>query len=237
MLQPDERVVMISGASRGIGLAMASRLHNEGYRLSLGGRNIDALTSVVDGWQGPTISCHYFDASDANSQRVWVEECVETHGQLDGLINNAGAIRPFSLTDFDEAGLDEMWEINVKAPARLTSLVYPHLKAAPTGRVINIASLSGKRVRGGFEPGYAMTKHAVIALTHATRQQWWDDGIRATAICPTWVATDMIAGKDFGAEPIIEPDDLAEVIALVLSLPNNMTVAEMALNCRLEDLY
>ena len=226
---------MISGAGRGIGLATAERLHSEGFALSLGARNIEALRAATSGWSGAEITHHHFDALEPDSQTTWVEECVEAHGRLDGLVNNAGVILPFSLTEFDAEGIDGMWEINVKTPARLASLAYPHLKASPNGRLVNIASMSGKRVRGGFEPGYAMTKHAVMALTHATRQQWWDDGIRATAICPSWVETDMIAEVDYGQEPVIAPDDIAALVSLALSLPNHASMAELAINCRQED--
>lgn len=225
---------MISGAARGIGLATARRLNELGYRLSLGARDTAALTDAVAEWDGPEVTCHHFDAYDADSQASWVDETVAAHGQLDGLVNNAGVILPFSLTEFDDAGLDGMWEVNVKTPARLGSLAYPHLKATK-GRIVTIASLSGRRVKNGFEPGYAMTKHAVMALTHATRQSWWDDGIRATAICPSFVETDMISEVDTGDEPIIAPDDVAELVATALALPAHLSVAEMSLNCRRED--
>lgn len=226
---------MISGAGRGIGLATAKRLHGEGFALSLGARNVEALQAATSDWAGATITHHHFDALDPDSQEAWIDGCVEAHGRLDGLVNNAGVILPFSLTDFDAEGIDGMWEVNVKTPARLASLAYPHLKSSPNGRLVNVASMSGKRVRGGFEPGYAMTKHAVMALTNATRQQWWDDGIRATAICPSWVETDMIAEVDYGEEPVIAPDDVAALVSLALSLPNHASMAELAINCRKED--
>jgi len=231
---------MVSGAGRGIGSAIAARLHREGYALSLAARDLPSLQAATEDWSqtgGGAVSCHRFDAFDAESQNEWVADCVAGHGRLDGLVNNAGVIEPFSLTEFDDRGLDAMWEVNVKTPARLASLVYPHLLAADHGRVVNIASMSGKRVRGGFEPGYAMTKHAVMALTHATRQQWWDDGIRATAICPSWVETDMIDGVDYGAEPVIQADDVAALVSTALALPDHVSVAELAINCRREDLY
>ncbi len=235
MLEPMGRTIMISGAARGIGLATARRLHDEGYALSLGARNLNDLRAATSDWSGPEITHHRFDALDDDSQQQWVDECVAAHGRLDGLVNNAGVILPFSLTDFEADGLDGMWEVNVKTPARLASMAYPHLKSSPNGRVVNIASMSAKRVRGGFEPGYAMTKHAVMALTHATRQQWWDDGIRATAICPSWVETDMIAEVDYGEEPVIAPDDIAALVSLALALPNHASMAELAINCRRED--
>ncbi|MEM9565201.1 MAG: SDR family NAD(P)-dependent oxidoreductase [Actinomycetota bacterium] len=236
MIAADGRVLMISGPARGLGRALAERLRGEGYRLSLGGRDPAAIGAMVaESGSGPEVSVHRFDATDGESARAWVSDTMTEHGRIDGLINNAGLLERFGLDDYDEAAFDAMWEINVKAPTLLTHLVLPHLRAAGDGRVVNIASASGKRVKGGFSPGYAMTKHAVMALTHATRQHGWADGIRAVAVCPSFIATEMIADVDTGAEPVIEPADLAELITTWLALPGSASVAELIVNCRLED--
>ncbi len=226
VMKAEGRVVMLSGPVRGIGRALAERLGASGFRLSLGGRNVDAMREMVDGW--PTndgarpVTIHHFDAEDSEA--------------IDVLINNAGILHGFGLDDYDEAAFDAMWQVNVKSPTLLTHLVLPHLRRSGHGRVINVASLSGKRVKGGFSPGYAMTKHAVMALTNATRQHGWDDGIRATAICPSFVGTDMIANVDTGEEPVIDPADIAELVNTALLLPNHASVPEIVVNCRLEDM-
>ncbi len=236
MIAADGRVLMISGPARGLGRALAERLRGEGYRLSLGGRDAAAIGDLVGQWgSGPDVSVHRFDATDGDSARTWVADTMGEHGRIDGLINNAGLLEGFGLDDYDEAAFDAMWQINVKAPTLLTHLALPHLRAAGDGRVVNIASASGKRVKGGFSPGYAMTKHAVMALTHATRQHGWADGIRAVAVCPSFIATEMIAHVDTGEEPVIEPADLAELIRTWLALPGSASVAELIVNCRLED--
>ncbi len=125
-------------------------------------------------------------------------------------------------------------EVNVKAPLRLIRAALPHLRASGSGRIVNLSSLSGLRVKGSFAPGYAMTKHAVTALTEAVKNIGWDDGIRVTALCPGFINTDMVAS--FGEDPdtMIQPDDLAELIATVLALPNTASVGQLAVACRLE---
>ena len=129
-----------------------------------------------------------------------------------------------------------MWEINVKGPLRMTRLALPHLKACGSGRIINVASLSGKRILS-TGVGYAMSKFAVIALSHATRRIAWDDGVRVTALCPGLVATDMTRDwSDFPSEDMIDPADLAELAATALALPNNASVAELLVNCRYEPM-
>lgn len=229
---------MLSGPNRGIGRAVAERLHADGYRLSLGARDPDATRAMVEEWgsDGAAVSIHHFDGTDSATARSWVDETLAEHGSVDALINNAGVLHGFTLDTYDEEQFDQMWLVNVKAPTLLTHLVLDHLRASDNGRVVNLASLSGKRVKGGFSPGYAMTKHAVMALTHATRQAGWDDGVRATAICPGFVGTEMIAHVDTGAEPVIAPVDIAELVATALRLPGSASVAEMLVNCRLEDM-
>ena len=130
-----------------------------------------------------------------------------------------------------------MWDVNVKGPLRLIRLAMPWLRKSGSGRIVNLSSLSGKRVKNAHA-GYAMSKFAVVALTHAVRRLGWDDGVRATAICPSFVATDMTARVT--AVPrgeMIQPDDLAELVATALALPNNAVVAELLVNCRLEDMF
>ncbi len=239
---------MVSGAARGIGRAVAERLWADGFRLSLGARRPDQLADLVASWSHagpgpgpdagePAVLCHGFDATDPTSSEAWVAATAERFGGIDALVNNAGVLAPFAVDAFDEEALDTMWAVNVKAPARLTSLAWPHLCRSGHGRVVNLASLSAKRVRNGFAPGYAMTKHALLALTHATRQAGWDHGVRAVALCPSFVDTAMIAGVDAGPEPIVQPADVAELVSMVLCLPDHLSVPEIVVNCRREDLF
>ena len=81
--------------------------------------------------------------------------------------------------------------------------------------------------------GYAMSKFALVALSHATRHLGWDDGVRCTALCPSFVRTDMTADVDtFPQESMIEPSDIAELVVTVMALSNNASVAELIVNCR-----
>jgi NAD(P)-dependent dehydrogenase (short-subunit alcohol dehydrogenase family) len=103
--------------------------------------------------------------------------------------------------------------------------------------VINIASLSGKRVRNDHI-AYTMSKFAVLALSHSTRRIGWESGVRCTALCPSFVLTDMTRGSDKIKEAdMIDPKDLAELATTLLTLPNTASVAEIMVNCRLEDMF
>lgn len=234
MLNPHGRVVMISGASRGIGRELARTLRAQGYSLSLGVRTPEKL--APDLGDDPNVMLARFDAGDRSTHAAWVAATVARFARLDVLINNAGINRRVSLLDDDEAGLDELWRVNCKTPLNLIRLALPHLAAAGNGRVINVASLSGKRVKND-NVGYAMSKFAVVALTHAVRQHGWAQGIRATAVCPSFVATDMTSGvTKVARHEMTAPADLAALIATVIALPNTASVAELMVNCRLEDM-
>lgn len=237
MLEPEGRVIMISGASRGIGLALARTLHAKGYTISAGARNTEALEVTLASIAGERLMIAKYDAEDRATQRAWVDATVERFGRIDGIVNNAGTVNHFTIEEGEEAELDALFAINIKGPLFLTRFAMPHLRKAGAGRVVNIASLSGKRVKNE-NVAYAMTKHAMIALNHATRRIGWDDGVRATAVCPSFVATDLTASvTKVAREEMIDAADLAELIATTIALPNNAVVAELLVNCRLEDLF
>lgn len=236
MLEVNQRVIMLSGANRGIGAAVAERLFQAGYRLSLGVRRLNdvKVAELTAGWPMERFLLHHFEARQRASYKAWVEGTAARFGAIDGLINNAGISIWHEIEDDDEAALDAMWAVNVKAPLALTRLAMPYLRRSGVGRVVNVASLSGKRVKNG-NVGYAMSKFAVVALSHATRQAGWQDGVRCTVVCPGFVQTDMTRYVEkFPREAMSDPGDVAELVATALALPNNASVAELLVNCQLE---
>jgi NAD(P)-dependent dehydrogenase (short-subunit alcohol dehydrogenase family) len=234
MLDPRGKVIMINGANRGIGASFARRFHKEGWIVSLGSRNLPELQSSVLDFKDERVSCHQYDTNDRNTDEQWVSETIEQHGSINALVNNAGVCHPQPLGEVTEEQLDEMWSVNVKAPLRLIQASLPALRSCGTGRIVNVVSLSGKRVKGTFGPGYAMSKHAALALHHAVRHSEFDSGIRVTAICPGYVATDMTAQFGVDASIMIDPDDLAETVATLVRLPNTAAVAEILMTCEPE---
>lgn len=231
MLAPDGRVIMISGANRGIGLAIARTLYDAGFNLSLGARNPASLADLTDGWASDQFLTGTYDAQDKGTHKQWVAATVERFGRLDGLVNNAGMMEIISVEDDRDETLNRMWAVNVMAPLSMTRTALPHLRRCGAGRVVNVASIAGKAVFGS-SVGYSMTKFAAVALSHATRHAGWDDGVRCTALCPGYVATDMTANVESTAmDQMIAPDDLAAVVLTVLNLPNTASIAELVINC------
>lgn len=225
---------MVSGANRGLGKAVVERLHADGFTISAGARNVDQLSTALADCAGDRLLCHRYDALVPGTDSAWVDATISRFGRLDGVINNAGVIDTAPLEELTEDSLDKMMAVNLKAPLRLTQLTMDHLRSSGSGRVVNIASLSGIRVKSTFAPGYEMSKHAVIALTEATKQAGWDDGIRVTAVCPGFIRTDMTSDFDEDQSTMIDPADLAELVSTTISLPNSAQVAQLTVSCRLE---
>jgi len=229
MLNPAGRVAMVSGASRGIGRRVVERLLAAGFSVSAGMRD------PAKGHRAERLLTHRYEAEEAGSAAAWAAATHGHFGRIDAVVNIAGINPRVLVAGDDEEALDRMWQVNVKGPLRVIRAALPQLKASGSGRVINLASLAGKRV--GSNVGYAMTKFALVALTHGVRQELWDCGIRACAICPGYVATDMTVGEtEVTREDMTQPQDLAEMVEMLLRLPNNFSMAEVLINCRRESM-
>lgn len=229
---PQRRVALISGASRGIGAAVARQLDASGWALSLGMRTPAAL----DGLAGDAHVARH-DALNADEDD-WVNSALAHHGRIDAVICCAGVMIPQSAITIGDDDLDRMWEINVKSPRRLVAAAWPELCRPGNGRVVIAASLSGKRVKTAASGAYAITKHAAVALGHGLRQAGWESGIRTTILCPGFVDTDMAREiTDFPSEHMTRPIDVARLVELSLDLPNSAALTELTVNCQIEEQY
>jgi len=229
MLEVDNRIVMVSGASRGIGRAVVDRLLASGFRVSAGLRDPGRLQ------QSERLMTHRYDAEEAESPISWVNATVARWGGVDAIVNAAGVNPKVLVSGEGEDELEEMWRINVKGPLRVIRAALPHLAVCGHGRVVNLGSLSGRRV--GSNVGYAMTKFAVVALTHGLRREGRAAGIRATVVCPGYVATDMTLNDDeIPRHEMSQPGDIAQLVETVLMLPNNASVSELLVHCQFEPM-
>lgn len=220
---------MVSGASRGIGRAVVEQLVASGFKVSGGMRDPSRLPESEQ-----ILSCIY-EAEHAGSAEAWVEATIERFGRIDAVVNAAGISPMVRTFDAEEDELDRMWRVNVKGPLRVVRAAYLHLAATGQGRIINLGSLSSKRVSSNV--GYAMSKFAVVALTHGIRREGRDVGIRATVVCPGAVATDMTMGvKEIGRHEMTQPEDVAVLVETLIQLPNNASVSELLINCQFEPM-
>ena len=149
MLDLKDRVIMISGASRGIGRAVADHLLAQGCKVSGGMRDPSAFPETDNAMS------YAYDAEDLDAPAAWVKATKERFGKIDGIVAAAG-INPKVLVFSDDVeSLDKMWRVNVMGPLQLVRAARAHLAEGENGRVVLMGSLAGKRV--GSNVGYAMT--------------------------------------------------------------------------------
>ncbi len=229
-----DRVALISGANRGIGAATAAELARQGWRLSLGMRRPEQPE-----WAEPgRVHLQAYEADDEAAEERWVAAALEQFGRIDAVVANAGIMIPKTVIEAEEADIDALFAINVKAPRRLAKAAWQALGVSGRGRIIIVGSLSGKRVKSPKSGSYALSKFAAVALAHGLRHAGFDQGIRATALCPGFVATDMARPlTNRPQELLTSPADLARIAAMLLDLPNEASVAEFHVNCQLEESF
>ncbi len=234
MSKTSRRVAMISGASRGIGAAIAKNLIDNGWDVSLGCRTpADVVVEHAD----RQLVCQ-FDAFTPQTEDDWIAATLAKFGKIDAIVHNAGVMLPVSVLSATDEEFDQTFDTNVKSPMRLSRKVWPHLVNSGQGRIVMMVSLSGKRVKGERSSLYSMSKFAALALAHSLRRIGDEVGIRATAICPGFVATDMGTSLS-SAEPekMTQPEDLAHLVRTVLELPTTASIAEIPVNWTVEDQY
>ncbi len=230
----SSRTILISGASRGIGRAIAERLLADGHRLSLGVRNPAALQGTA--LDHPHVLLQPYNAEDPASAETWVEQSVSHFGAIDTVIHSAGVFSrvPLLFERGQEQEIQQLWDVNVMGPWWLTRAAWPQLAAHGSGRIVVLVSMSGKRSKGRLA-GYTASKFALMGLCQTMRNEGWEQGIRVTAICPSWVNTDMAAAVNaMPKEAMSQPGDIASLTAQLLELPNSCVPFELAVSCNLE---
>lgn len=185
-------VALVTGASRGIGAAIATRLAQAGASVAAVARDKDALDDVRASFDAPSLSIAA-DLSDAGDQDRVVEECVAGLGGLNILVNNAGMAPTMrKIQDAQPEDWDVTFAVNVRAPWRLATLAYPHLRASQ-GNVINLASTSAVHHDVGLGV-YGISKASVLMLNKVLAKEWARDKIRVNCIIPGVFRTDLAAG-------------------------------------------
>jgi len=219
------KVALITGASRGIGRAIAATLHEEGARLGLASRSGSdlGLTDAVG------IKA---DVRDREAMVLAAAVTAERFGGIDILVVNAGvgAYGPF--LDLDLAHLEEMIDVNVKGAIYAARAALPYLLKSDAADFVMIASEAGRRGLP-FEAVYCASKFAQVGLTAALDHELREQGVRCTNICPGGVATDFAMGR--GRTPdmpqlagMMQPQDVAEAVRFVVTRPRTHRILEVA---------
>jgi NAD(P)-dependent dehydrogenase (short-subunit alcohol dehydrogenase family) len=204
---------LVTGGSAGIGLALARMLKEDGYALTLAARRPEPLEEAASELDAEAVAANLADA----------DECVrvvaahrERFGGMDVLVNSAGIGIGGSFGDQQTKAFDLQLGVNLRAALVITRESLPLLRES-RGHVINLASIAGTIPTPGLAV-YGATKAALISLTNSLNREEADNGIRATAICPAFVATKMTEWTGLPAEEQIQTSDIVELVRAVLRL-------------------
>jgi len=233
------RTILISGASRGIGLNIAHRELKAGNRISIGIRDLDSIKGTVidpNNWPNEKILLNKYEALDKLSAKEWIENTINKFGGFDTLINCAGVLSkiPFLYEEGEEEEILNILNINFLAIWNLCRLSWKNLCQSKNGRIIVLVSMSGKRSKGDLA-AYSSSKFALMSLCQTMKNKGWEENIRVTAICPSWVNTKMAANVSaLEKSEMTQPDDIAEICSTILELPMQSVPFEISLNCNYE---
>ena len=234
----ENKVVLITGGSTGIGAEMARLLASRGAKVAIAARRKDKLDQVVAEIEaaGGTAKAYSLDVTDKKQVEAVVAAAVADFGKLDVLINNAGLmpIRPMSEVNTDE--WDAMIDVNLKGTLYGIAAVLPRFLAQQSGHIINLSSVAGIKV---FAPGgtvYSGTKFAVSAITEGLRQEVGDQ-IRVTSIAPGAVDSDLKHSTSGTAtetvmdfyKQAIPAASVARAVAYAIEQPADVDINEIVL--------
>lgn len=223
----EGKVALITGASRGIGAAVAQRLAGEGVKLGLASRSGDDLGI-------PGAVARATDVRDRGQLAALAAETAERHGGLDIVVANAGvgAYGPF--VELDGEHIDEMMDVNAKGVINTAAATVPYLIARGAGDFVSVASEAGRRGLP-LEAVYCASKFAQVGFTRALDHELRPQGIRCTNVCPGGVATDFAMDDGRGRTPempelagMMSAGDVADTVLFVLTRPPGHRILEVA---------
>ena len=234
----EGKIVVITGASSGLGEATARLLSAQGASVVLGARRIDRLRVLADELSrrsGKALAVPT-DVIQCDQVKRLVDTAVQTYGRIDVMINNAGLMPQALLERLKIDEWNRMIDVNIKGVLYGIAAALPHMKQQKAGHFINVSSVAGHRVGPGFAV-YAATKYAVRALSEGLRQEVKPYNIRTTAISPGAVATELPNTvtdpqaaeriRKFYAEVAIPAESFARAVAFAMSQPEEVDVNEI----------
>ena len=239
------KVVVITGASSGIGEATARYLAAKGARVFIGARRLDRLNAIVEEIEhaGGQAAAMQVDVTRRAEVFAFVQGAVAKFGRVDVLVNNAGlmALGPLEKTLVDE--WDRMVDINIKGVLYGVAAALPLFARQKSGHIINVASVAGHKVSMGGAV-YCATKHAVRAFSEGVRQEI--DGIRTTIISPGAVQSELPLGisdpdtaaqtQEFYRQVAIPADAVARAVAFAIEQPSDVDINEILLRPTAQEL-
>jgi NADP-dependent 3-hydroxy acid dehydrogenase YdfG len=231
------KVVVITGASSGLGEATARLLSSQGASLALGARRIDRLRSLADELtrSGGKALAVTTDVTRYDQVKKLVDAAVKAYGRIDVMINNAGLMPSSPLERLKIEDWDRMIDVNIKGVLYGIAAALPYMKKQKAGHIINVSSVAGHKIRAGGAV-YAATKHAVRALSEGLRLEVKPYNIRTTVISPGAVDTELphsVTEPDIAEnmrkiyEIAIPAESFARAVVFAMSQPEDVDVNEI----------
>jgi 3-oxoacyl-[acyl-carrier protein] reductase len=224
------QVSLITGASRGIGLALARTLGRMGLKLALCARDGSRLSAAAAELErsGFTVLAVPADVRRPNELTALVERAEGSLGPIDVLINNAGIGYFAPVQDVTEAQWDAILDTNLKAAFLLSRLVAPGMIRRRAGHIINIASLAGKNAFAGGAV-YCASKWGLVGFTQSIAEDLRPFGIRVSAVCPGTVSTEFSPHSGKATDKMLQPDDVAHAVEMILTEAPQSFISEIVL--------
>jgi NADP-dependent 3-hydroxy acid dehydrogenase YdfG len=230
-----DKVVVITGASSGLGEAAARRLASHGAKLVLGARRLERLQALAKELSLGNNTAVRTDVTQYAQVKHLVDHAVQSHGRIDVIINNAGLMPQSLLERAKVEEWDRMIDVNIKGVLYGIAAALPYMKAQKGGHIINVSSVAGHKVAPGGTV-YSATKYAVRVISEGLRQEVKPYNIRTTVISPGAVATelpDSITEPEMAEkmrkvyEVAIPADSFADMVVLAMSQPEDVDVNEI----------
>ncbi|HKQ86326.1 MAG TPA: SDR family NAD(P)-dependent oxidoreductase [Candidatus Acidoferrales bacterium] len=225
----DGKVALVTGANRGIGLAIVRRLGALGVSLSISARDRNRLDAVARELQSSTkVVAIPADLTRTNEIAMLVSKTEQALGPVDILVNNAGVGTFSPIQDAPQADWDTILDTNLKAVFLLTKAVAPGMIRRRSGHIVNIASLAGKNAFAGGAI-YCASKWGLLGLTQCAAEDLRAYGIRVSAICPGSVATEFSPHGKKDPAKMLQPDDVAHALEMIVTQAPQSFISEISL--------
>ena len=223
-------VAIVTGGGRGLGEAIADELAGAGATVVLFDLRDDLATAVAERLksEGHEADAVTLDITDERAAHEALERVAATHGAIDILINNAGTDITAPLEEIDAAQWDRVIDVNLRAPALLARLAFPHMRTAGGGQIVNITSTAAKRAWANAS-AYHASKWGLLGLSHALHVEGREHGIRVTAVVAGGMRTPFLLDRFPDLDPGIlqDPRNVARAVLFALTQPEGTVIPEI----------
>jgi 3-oxoacyl-[acyl-carrier protein] reductase len=221
------KTAIVTGASKGIGKAIALKLASLNYAMVVIGRNerhLAAIKKTIEDMGSPCLTLA-IDLSEEETPEIIVRKTLTRFGRIDLLVNNAGLAHSGPISETDIETWNKIFKVNARAPFFLSKAAIPFLKKSENPIIINISSVVGFKGYAG-QAAYASSKHALTGFTKVLAKEVQRDGIKVHLISPGGVNTEMVneMRPDIDSEQLIQPEEIAELVQFLVTRKGKGTI-------------